>query len=118
MSWAISPALPAGLSLDTSTGEISGTPSITSTSTTYTVTATNTGGSATATVTITVTDAAPSSVTYNPSSSTLTKNVAMSTMTPTASGGPVVTWSISPTCQQDCLSTHHWCNIWNSYNYL
>jgi len=97
VSWSISPSLPAGLSLDTSTGAISGTPTVSSTSTTYTITATNTGGSATATVTILVTDAAPSAITYSPSSWTLTKGVAMTAVTPTSSGGAVTSWSITPT---------------------
>ena len=97
VSWSISPSLPTGLSLDTSTGAISGTPTVTSTSTTYTITATNTGGSATATVTILITDAAPSAITYSPSSWTLTKGVAMTSVTPTSSGGAVTSWSITPT---------------------
>ena len=57
VSYAISPALPAGLELDTTTGVISGNPSVLSTTATaYTVTATNSGGSTTARVTITVND--------------------------------------------------------------
>ena len=96
VSWSISPSLTAGLSIDSSTGAISGTPTVTSTATTYTVTATNSGGGATTTVTILVNDAAPSSVTYSPSSHTLTKDVAMTTVTPTASGGAVTSWTISP----------------------
>ena len=95
-SWSISPALPAGLSMDNTTGTISGTPTVTSTATTYTVTATNTGGSATTTVTILINDAAPSGITYSPSSFTLTNGVAMTTVIPTASGGNVTSWSISP----------------------
>ena len=94
--WSVSPSLPGGLSLDTSTGTISGTPTALDPSTTYTVTASNTGGSTTATVTITVNDIAPSSITYTPSSLTLTKNSAMTAVTPTSSGGAVVSWSVSP----------------------
>jgi len=51
-SYSISPALPAGLSLNTTTGVISGTPSVAAASSTYTVTATNAGGSTTTTLTI------------------------------------------------------------------
>jgi VCBS repeat-containing protein len=55
-SWAISPALPAGLSLDPDTGQISGTPTATAVATEYTLTATNTVGSDTETFTLTVLD--------------------------------------------------------------
>ncbi|MDR3704656.1 MAG: T9SS type A sorting domain-containing protein [Paludibacteraceae bacterium] len=51
--YSITPALPAGLSLD-STGTISGTPTATSAATTYTIIATNASGSDTATVSIAV----------------------------------------------------------------
>ena len=53
-SWAISPALPAGLTFNTSTGAITGTPTAASSATDYTVTATNAAGSILDTVTITV----------------------------------------------------------------
>jgi hypothetical protein len=43
--YSISPALPAGLSINSSTGAISGTPTVTSANTSYTVTATYAGGS-------------------------------------------------------------------------
>ena len=97
VSWSISPTLPSGLSFSTQTGAISGTPSVLSASTSYTVTATNGGGSGTATVIIAVNDIAPSAVTYSPSTLTLVKNTAMNTVTPTASGGAVTSWSISGT---------------------
>ena len=96
-SWSISPTLPTGLVFSTSTGEISGTPTVLSSTNTYTVLAINSGGSATATVTITVTNAPPSSITYTPSSFTLTKDIPMTAVTPTAVGDPVDNWSISPT---------------------
>ena len=53
-SFSISPALPTGLSLNTSTGVISGTPSVESSATSYTITATNTFGSGTFSLSITV----------------------------------------------------------------
>src|SRR5258708_902985 len=53
-SYSLSPALPTGLSLDHSTGVISGTPTSISPTTSYTITATNVGGSTTASVSITV----------------------------------------------------------------
>ena len=56
VSWAVSPSLPAGLVIDSSTGVISGTPTAITASATYTITATNTGGDATTTVTIVVND--------------------------------------------------------------
>ncbi len=46
-SFSVSPALPTGLSLSTTTGEISGTPSVYQVSTSYTITGTGTNGCAT-----------------------------------------------------------------------
>ncbi|MDX1902796.1 MAG: putative Ig domain-containing protein [Thermonemataceae bacterium] len=48
LSYSVSPALPAGLSLNTSTGLISGTPTATAASATYTVTASQSSGVCTA----------------------------------------------------------------------
>ena len=53
-SYTVSPALPAGLSLDASTGAVSGAPTTATAQATYTITATNSAGSTTATLTITV----------------------------------------------------------------
>jgi subtilisin-like proprotein convertase family protein len=53
-SYAVSPALPAGLTLNTSTGVISGTPTAVTSTATYTVTATNSGGFTTASLSIAV----------------------------------------------------------------
>lgn len=50
--WAIDPALPAGLSFDTSNGTISGSPNAASAPAQYTVTAQNSGGSDTFSLTI------------------------------------------------------------------
>lgn len=53
-SYAINPALPAGLAFSTSTGEISGTPTEAILPTPYRITATNSGGSTSVTVLITI----------------------------------------------------------------
>ena len=58
-SYSVSPALPAGLSLNVSTGAISGTPTMAAAAATYTVTASNSAGSTTANVSITVLSSAP-----------------------------------------------------------
>lgn len=54
VSFTISPALPAGLTLNVATGAIGGTPTVVSPATNYTVTATNLSGSGTAIVNIAV----------------------------------------------------------------
>src|SRR5699024_9423822 len=64
ISFSISPALPDGLSIDTTTGIISGTPTIETSAQTYWVTATNSGGSVSFGVLITVHPQAPFSLTY------------------------------------------------------
>jgi uncharacterized delta-60 repeat protein/uncharacterized repeat protein (TIGR01451 family) len=96
VSYSILPALPGGLSLSTSTGVISGAPAVLSPATNYTVTATNSGGSTTATVNITVNDVAPSVLIYSTNPATYTKNTTITNNTPTSTGGPVVSYSISP----------------------
>jgi len=53
-SYTVSPTLPPGLSLSSSTGVISGAPTAVAALATYVVTASNSGGNATASITITV----------------------------------------------------------------
>ena len=94
--YSISPALPAGLSLNFTSGEISGTPTAVSTNTTYTITARNTGGANTTTITIVVDDVAPS-ISYSNDDIVATLNVSISPHSgPTNTGGAVTSWAISP----------------------
>jgi hypothetical protein len=95
-SFTVSPALPAGLSLNSSNGTLSGTPTAASAAATYTVTASGGGATATASLSITVNPASPSSVSYPASAFTFTTNIAANTLTPTAGGGAVSSWSIAP----------------------
>ena len=92
-SWSVSPSLPTGLTLDSSTGEITGTPTDITPSATYTVTASNSGGSTTVDITIEINDEIPSQVTYSTNTFVETVGSAMTAETPTASGG-VVTLSL------------------------
>jgi len=94
VSYSIGTTLPAGLSFSTSTGVISGTPTVASTVTTYTITATNAAGSGNTTVTITVNPKAPV-ISYTPSTNTYSKGAAITPLTPTNTGGAAVSWSIS-----------------------
>ncbi len=84
-SFAVSPALPAGLNLDTSTGIISGAGTVQSPRTTYTITATNSTGTGSALVDITVTIPPPTGLSYvNPP--TYFTGTTISTLTPTVTG--------------------------------
>lgn len=95
VSYAVSPAVPAGLSFSSSTGVISGTPTSGQASTSYTVTATGaTSGNATATIALQIAAVAPATV-----NATATYGSAMtptSGFTPTGFTG-AVSYSISPT---------------------
>ena len=74
-SWAISPALPSGLSFEASNGTIWGIPTVLqTTATTYTIWANNTGGSSSFTITLTINDEAPGPFEYYPENNTLTNN--------------------------------------------
>ncbi|TDQ06308.1 putative Ig domain-containing protein, partial [Pedobacter metabolipauper] len=94
-SYSISPALPTGLSFSTTTGVISGTPSVLKTVTNYTVTATNTGGNTTASLNIAVNDVIPSALSYT-TPNVFTRGTAITSLSPTVSGGAVTSYSISP----------------------
>ena len=89
----ISPALPAGLTIDNATGVISGTPTVTVAAKDYTITATNTAGSTTSALRFEV-DIDPPKYRYNGtvgSLFTLTKDVTNLNAFPVKIGGPDAT---------------------------
>ncbi|MGB8479690.1 MAG: putative Ig domain-containing protein [Acidobacteriaceae bacterium] len=96
-AYSVVPTLPSGLSLNSSTGAISGTPTRVSAAANYTITASNTAGSATATVSITVNPAAPASLTYATNPALYNIGVAIAANIPESTGGAVASYSVVPT---------------------
>ena len=95
-SWSVSPSLPAGISMSTSTGVITGTPTSDTAVSTYTVSATNATGSATTTISLSVIPAVQPTISYSPSTINFILDTTISTMTPTTTG-TFPSWSVSPT---------------------
>ncbi|MBS0579635.1 MAG: putative Ig domain-containing protein [Proteobacteria bacterium] len=93
-SFSVMPPLPAGLSIDAASGDISGTPTAEAPSTVYTVTASNSGGSTTTTITLTVNLVAPQ-ISYGSSPLLFTTGSATNVV-PTNTGGAVSNWAIDP----------------------
>jgi hypothetical protein len=95
--YSVSPGLPAGLTLNTSTGAITGTPMVTSLAASYTVTVTDAnGGTATASFSLMVDSAVVA--TQEVASTALTESHAAVAFTPVAGSGgdaPLV-YSVSP----------------------
>jgi hypothetical protein len=94
-SYAVTPALPTGLFLDSAIGAISGTPTAIAARSNYTVTARNASGSTTASVSINVNDVAPA-IAYSIPYLAYTAGITAQAIKPTTSGGAIVTWSVSP----------------------
>jgi hypothetical protein len=97
-SYTVSPTFPSGLSLSSSTGAISGTPTAVAAQATYTVTAKNSGGPTTATVQIAVNAAvaAPSNLVYPQTTIAATVGTAITTDIPSTTG-TVDSYTVSPT---------------------
>jgi len=95
-SYSVSPALPAGLSLNTATGVIAGTPTAVTASASYVVTATNTGGSTQATLTLSVIDAAPTALVYSLNPAVYHHGTAITANAPSNAGGVPNAYAVSP----------------------
>ena len=99
LSYAISPAVPTGLTFNTLTGQLSGTPTSVQSATTYTFIGTSdngAGSSAIQTFTLTVTVPAPA-FTLSSSSETRTVNTAATGFTINSTGGIIASFAISAT---------------------
>ena len=92
-NWAITPAIPAGLSF--SNGVISGTPSVNLTTTLFTVWANNSGGSTNITFNITINEPLPI-LTPSTTAVVLTRGEVMDQVYVNSTGGVVSTWEIYP----------------------
>ena len=91
-------ATPPGMSFNTTTGALTGTPNTVAPATTYTVTATNASGTATRTFALTVTAAlAAPAFTLSSSSETRTVNTAATGFTINSTGGAIASFSVNAT---------------------
>lgn len=97
-SYSVAPSLPAGLALDSGSGEISGTPSAVAAASDYVVTASNRAGSTTAVLSITVNPAPPSGLAY-PGPQTYSAGVAIAPLSPGVTG-VVSSYAVSPALPQ------------------
>jgi len=95
-AYTVVPALPAGLTLNPTTGVISGTPTAVTAVASYTVTASNSAGSTTATLSITVQVAAPGGLAYTTSTAAYTVATPIPANSPSSTGGVVAAYSVSP----------------------
>jgi hypothetical protein len=97
-SYDVNPALPAGLSLSSATGTISGTPTVVAVQAAYKVVASNSAGSTSATIQITAAAAVvrPTDLTYPQTTIAATVGQPITPDTPTISG-TAASYTVTPT---------------------
>lgn len=98
VSYSVTPSLPSGITINSSTGVIHGTGTALSPLTTYTIQAFNSGGIGTTTVTLSVVPPAPivPNISFSPNTFSLPINVAIVPINPINIGGVSSSWGISP----------------------
>lgn len=96
VTYGVSPSLPAGLTLNTSTGVISGAPTATQSATTYTITATGaTSGAATSSVSIAIAGASQGALQVSATPGSLQINQTATLSTTGGSGAGAVTYAVT-----------------------
>lgn len=93
-SYSVTPALPTGLTLNTSTGVISGTPTTLTATANYTIIATNIHGFTTALVSISVASGSPTALTYSNGTPVVYVTEYPVYNQPTSLGGAVTSYSV------------------------
>jgi len=94
-SYSVVPTLPWGLRLDSTSGVISGIPTVVTPQANYTVTAYNAGGSTSATLSITVTNGAPTNLTYSSNPATYTVSAPIMVNVPNTTGGEPTQYGVT-----------------------
>ena len=96
--YSVSPALPVGLSLDSQTGVITGSPAAVTPAAIYTVSGSNSAGSATARLQIEVKAAAiaPEALSYRENPVVYTVETAINPNEPHSSGGEITQYTVQP----------------------
>jgi len=94
--WSVTPALPAGVSLDTTTGVLSGSPTEVTDAATYWISCWNSGGEAHVEFSLDVTEPAPTSLTYPTIAERYYLDQPLEGVGPDSQGGTCRNFSVSP----------------------
>jgi len=101
-SYSVNPALPGGLTMNSITGIINGTPTTTTAAANYTVTASNSIGSATTVLNLTVNPVGAATLAYVPSTVVYTVGTLVAPLSPTYTGGAAV-YTVIPALPQGLI---------------
>jgi uncharacterized repeat protein (TIGR01451 family) len=96
LQYNVVPNLPEGLTIDSTSGVITGKPSAIMATSDFTITGTNSGGHSAVRISIAVLDAKPRLSPYRQSSVVFIKGLSIEFAPPTNDGGEVDQWSVSP----------------------